>query len=145
MSRDFDRSRTLEELEDSYWGPAPSPTTSLVRAVHELRQRPIDSLDPTELARLIGQEIGLPWVLPPALELLLETAPHESQGGWYDEDLLYAVLSVRSDFWHSHPELADLLKETVSILKLPQGNESELTADNVALMEYFLNSYFDRS
>lgn len=130
----------MEELEEDYWGPPSPHSTSLVRAVHELRQRPVENLEPDELARLVGQEVGLTWVLPPALELLLKTAPRESEGGWYDEDLLYAVLSISSDFWVSHPELADLLKRTVNTLRTPQGNASSLTSDNFSLMEEFLNS-----
>ncbi|AJE84947.1 hypothetical protein SLNWT_4571 [Streptomyces albus] len=70
-----------------------------------------------ELQRLIGQDVGLPWLVPMAIDFLRETAPREAEGGWYDEDLLSAVLTRKADLWQSLPEAAAALVETLEILK----------------------------
>jgi hypothetical protein len=84
--------------------------------VHELRRRPIGTLEPDELARLISQDVGLPWLLPLAVEILRATAPGQAAGGWYDDDLLYAVVTRRPEVWADAPDLARTLKEAVAIL-----------------------------
>ncbi|MBR8643579.1 hypothetical protein KEF29_39980 [Streptomyces tuirus] len=62
----------------------PQDTTSLVKAVHELRRRPVGVLRPDDLARLITQDVG-PWLLPLAVRILGDTAPAQAAGGSYDD------------------------------------------------------------
>ncbi|MEU6994515.1 contact-dependent growth inhibition system immunity protein [Streptomyces sp. NPDC046465] len=50
----------------------------LVGLVRELRRRPVGTLEPHELARLIGQDVGLPWLLPLAVEILRDSAPQQA-------------------------------------------------------------------
>ncbi|MEV6393622.1 contact-dependent growth inhibition system immunity protein [Streptomyces sp. NPDC051907] len=70
LNSSFDRQRSLEELEGQQW-PKPSPdATNLVKAVHALRVRPIGGLTIEELRRLIGQNVGVSFLLPLALEIL---------------------------------------------------------------------------
>lgn len=88
----------------------------MVKNVHELRRRAIGKLAPDELARLIGQNVGLPWLLPLAVKILWDTAPNQAAGGWYDDDLLYAVVTRSPEVWADAPELAHDLKETVAVL-----------------------------
>lgn len=112
----LDRGRTLEELEGRRWPDPPVDTAALVRNVHELRRRPLGTLEPHELARLIGQDVGLPWLLPLAVEIIRNTAPQQAEGGWFDDDLLYAVVTRKPDLWAAAPELARELKATVAVL-----------------------------
>jgi hypothetical protein len=116
MSEEFDRGSSLEELEGLRWPEAPAGTTLMVRNVYELRRRPVATLEPHELARLIGQDVGLPWLLPLAVEILRDTAPKQAEGGWFDDDLLYAVVTRKPEVWAAAPELADELKDTVAVL-----------------------------
>jgi hypothetical protein len=117
MIRPTDRERTLEELEGQRW-PEPSPdATGLVKIVHALRKRPIGSLTVEEMRRLIGQDVGLPWLLPLALEILRETAPSQANGGFYDDDLLSAVLTRSPATWRAAPDLARDLKEILALLE----------------------------
>ncbi|TPQ20228.1 hypothetical protein FGD71_021420 [Streptomyces sporangiiformans] len=88
----------------------------MVKNVHELRRRAIGTLAPDELARLIGQNVGLPWLLPLAVEILRDTAPNQAAGGWYDDDLLYAVATRNPEVWADAPELAQDLKAAVAVL-----------------------------
>ncbi|MFJ5799171.1 contact-dependent growth inhibition system immunity protein [Streptomyces decoyicus] len=114
--RPFNRRCSVEELEGNSWPEPPEDSTSLVKSVHALRRRPVGDLTPEELARLIGQNVGLPWILPLAVEFLRDTAPHQAAGGWYDDDLLSAVLTRKADVWSTFPELAHEVDGTLSVL-----------------------------
>ncbi|MFI0966420.1 contact-dependent growth inhibition system immunity protein [Streptomyces sp. NPDC021080] len=116
MPEHFDRDSSLEELEGLRWPAPPTDTTPMVRNVYELRGRPVATLEPHELARLIGQDVGLPWLLPPAVEILRDTAPKQAEGGWFDDDLLYAVITRKPEVWAGVPESARELKEIVGVL-----------------------------
>ncbi|MGC4979650.1 contact-dependent growth inhibition system immunity protein [Streptomyces sp. DT193] len=116
MPEDFDRGCSLEELEGLRWPAPPADTTPMVRNVYELRRRPVATLEPHELARLIGQDVGLPWLLPLAVEILRDTASKQAEGGWFDDDLLYAVITRKPEVWATAPEPAHELKETVAAL-----------------------------
>lgn len=94
--------QTLEDLEGHVW-PAPTgEITPLVQRVHRLRRLPVASLAPADLACLIGQKVGLPWLLPLAVAHLERTAGDD----FLDGDLLYALLTLPPDTWSDHPDLA---------------------------------------
>ncbi|MES5824435.1 contact-dependent growth inhibition system immunity protein [Streptomyces sp. RG80] len=114
--RPIDRTRSLEQLEQCRWPDPPEGATAMVKNVHDLRRSPVGALQPHELARLIGQDVGLPWLLPLAVEILRDTAPRQAAGGWYDDDLLYAVVTRRPEVWANAPGLAAELKEAVMTL-----------------------------
>ncbi|MEW2610334.1 contact-dependent growth inhibition system immunity protein [Streptomyces sp. NPDC047880] len=59
MPQPVDPAQSLEQLEGRRWPDPPQDTTSMVKAVHELRRRPVGTLEPDELARLITQDVGL--------------------------------------------------------------------------------------
>lgn len=115
VSLTIDRSRSLEQLDGHRWPDPPPDTTAMVMNIHELRRRPVGLLEPHELARLIGQDVGLPWLLPLAVEILRDTAPRQAAGGWYDEDLLYAVVTRRPEAWVDIPSSARELRETAAV------------------------------
>ncbi|EST30569.1 hypothetical protein M878_17790 [Streptomyces roseochromogenus subsp. oscitans DS 12.976] len=50
------------------------------------------------------------------MEILREKAPGQAAGGFYDDDLLYAVVTVSPQMWTEFPELARELKEAVTML-----------------------------
>ncbi|MFE6699810.1 contact-dependent growth inhibition system immunity protein [Streptomyces sp. NPDC057718] len=93
MDNKTDRSKTIEQLEGIEWPDLPSDETGLIKAVHKLRKRPINLLTAWEMSRLIGQDVGIPWLLPLALDILRDTAADQRLGGFYDDDLLTAVLT----------------------------------------------------
>ncbi|MET7321589.1 contact-dependent growth inhibition system immunity protein [Streptomyces sp. NPDC005549] len=116
MPQPVDPAQSLEQLEGQRWPDPPQDATSLVKAVHELRRRPVGDLRPDELARLITQDVGLPWLLPLAVRILRDTAPAQTAGGWYDDDLLYAVVTRKPQVWEQFPDLARELKTAVETL-----------------------------
>jgi hypothetical protein len=108
-----DDQRTLEELEGVDWGaPASAPTSMLARC-RALRRVPLSMLSPGDLRLLLGQRIGLEYLVPKALELVAERPLQEAD--YYPGDLLSVLLRIDKAFWESHPtELHWLL----SILRL---------------------------
>jgi len=116
MAAHLDRSRSLEQLEGRRWPAPPGDATPMVKNIHELRRCPVGTLEPHELARLVGQGVGLSWLLPLAVEMLKESAPAQAAGGFYDDDLLTAVVTVDPRVWEEDPELAGELKTTVEML-----------------------------
>jgi hypothetical protein len=87
---------TLEELERDNWGE-PSYPSHLETECHRLRRVQLRSLTPENLRVLIGQNIGLQFLVPLALQHL--RANPLAQGDFYPGDLLCAVLRAKPEFW----------------------------------------------
>ncbi|MEY2244000.1 contact-dependent growth inhibition system immunity protein [Streptomyces sp. BF23-18] len=114
MTFPLHRDRSLEELEGDR-RPAPSADdTRLVATALALRRRPIGELTVEDLRLLIGQDIGLPYLLPLALEVLRRNPMAE--GHMYEGDLLSAVLTRDSAAWTTFPEVGRELRVIVSKL-----------------------------
>ncbi|WP_334541242.1 contact-dependent growth inhibition system immunity protein [Streptomyces sp. B21-079] len=120
VTRLVDRDRSLEELERDRW-PTPSTEASrLVATVHALRCRPIGELTVEDMRLLIGQDVGLAYLLPLALEVLRDDPMAE--GDMYEGDLLAAVLTRSPAVWNEWSELGRELGVIVSELTdLPQS------------------------
>ncbi|WP_326794010.1 contact-dependent growth inhibition system immunity protein (plasmid) [Streptomyces sp. NBC_00841] len=129
MTRPLNRDRSLEELECARW-PAPSADdTYLVTTAHALRCRPIGELTVEDMRLLIGQDIGLPYLLPLAVEVLRENPMAE--GDMYEGDLLSAVLTRNPSVLAKFPELGRELRVIVSKL-------TGLSPDLQQKVEHFL-------
>lgn len=100
---------TLEELDGERWGE-PNFNSHVVTTCHAARRKPLRTLTPEELRLVIGQGIGLPWLVPLALNLLVEE-PFRC-ASLYPGDLLASVVRVPANYWAEHPaEKAHLLKD----------------------------------
>ena len=92
------------------WGP-PTHDSYLVRTCHRLRTKPIGQFGVEDLRIMIGQNIGLPYLLPLALERLEETP--WAAGDMYPGDLL--KMTARAAFpWHTRPDLRARLRAVVA-------------------------------
>ncbi|MEU8175339.1 contact-dependent growth inhibition system immunity protein [Microbispora hainanensis] len=98
----------MEELERDRWPDPPDDATRLVSTVHALRHRPIGTLDVEDLRLLIGQNVGLPHLLPLALEILRDNPLAE--GDMYEGDLLSAVVTRNPATWSQFPNLERQLR-----------------------------------
>lgn len=96
--------RTLDDLEGTW--PEPDYDSYVLRETHRLRGVPIGEMTIENLRLLIGQGIGLDWLVPVALDIL--RVDPMAEGDFYPGDLLSAVSRVRVEYWQSHPhETAD--------------------------------------
>ncbi|MET7988484.1 contact-dependent growth inhibition system immunity protein [Streptomyces sp. NPDC005281] len=80
-----------------------------------MRRRPIGELTVEDMRLLIRQDIGLPYLLPLALEVLRENPM--AQGHMYEGDLLSAVFTRNPSLWAAEfPELGREFRAIVSKL-----------------------------
>ncbi|MBW8637793.1 hypothetical protein K1W69_11395 [Hoeflea sp. WL0058] len=83
---------TLEQLENDDWGETDAPTW-LVQECHRLRRKPIEEFNNEDLRIMIGQNIGLKYLVPKALEVLRKDPL--AAGDFYEGDLLRAVIRCK--------------------------------------------------
>ena len=97
---------SIEQLENDFWSD-PEIESSLVKKCHELRKRSIGELSIEDLRLLIGQQIGLPFIVPLAMEYLVKNPFNE--GDLFKGALLSNVLRIDSAFWAKNQDLYDVL------------------------------------
>lgn len=113
--------KTLEQLEKSYWPPIrEDERTRLVETCHQLRKKKLGDYTIEDLRCMVGQEIGLKYIIPLALDELEKDILAE--GDFYEGDLLKFVLTSKLEFWKEEKENWDKM---VSIFKT---NEDKLEA-----------------
>jgi hypothetical protein len=95
------RSETLEHLEGVEW-ELPQDSSDLMLRCHALRKKPIGDFSIENLRFMIGQQVGIFFLLPVALEVLEEDPLAE--GDFYPGDLLGSVLRVDPSFWQRHTD-----------------------------------------
>jgi hypothetical protein len=119
--------KSLENLEKDYWGQ-PDYESHLVKTCHQLRKKPLKEFEIEDLRIMVGQNIGLTFLIPLALEKLRENILAE--GDYYEGDLLNSVLTNKEIFWKERPDFFDKLEIMVNgnseLLKL---NMPELTTE----------------
>jgi hypothetical protein len=101
------KQKSIENLEKDFWGPSPKNSTPLVDKVHRLRTIQIETLEPKHIRLLIGQKVGLRFLIPVALEIL--TPDIFINTDFYNGDLLQNVLNVDNNFWQENKELKERL------------------------------------
>jgi hypothetical protein len=95
------RVKTLENLEKDFWG-APTYTSHLVTTCHKLRKKPLEEFKVEDLRIMIGQNIGLKYLIPLAIEILENDLLVE--GELYEGDLLKSVLASDEVYWKLAPK-----------------------------------------
>ncbi len=100
--------KSIEELENDYWDK-PKFKSHLVTECHKLRKKPISALSIENLRILIGQNIGLKYIVPIAIEIL-EKNPF-AEGNFYKGDLLFNITKISAEFWLENPKLNNRLVE----------------------------------
>jgi CDI immunity proteins len=67
MELTFDRKKSLEELEGAVSGE-PDYDSYLVSTIHRLRRKPLNEFSVEDLRIMIGQQIGLRYLVPLAIK-----------------------------------------------------------------------------
>jgi hypothetical protein len=122
----IDTSETLERLENDFWGNPPAGASNLVVACHKLRQKKIQDFDAGDFRLLIGQQIGLPFLIPLAIEILDVNTFVE--GDYYEGDLLKSVLTSEIEFWKNNSQLKD---DVVAIFEKSKDGLDQMVSPEV--------------
>jgi len=95
------KNKSLENLEKDIWNE-PEYSSHLVTTCHKLRKKKLKDFDIEDLRIMIGQDIGLNFLIPLALEELKQNILAE--GDFYEGDLLKSVLTSEIDYWKREKE-----------------------------------------
>lgn len=127
MNGGFDRRKSLQELEQSDWGE-PTHDSNLVTTAHRLRRKPLAEFTVGDLRIMIGQGVGLSFLIPLAVERLEEDPLAE--GNFYPGDLLQAVLRAGDAFWADNPDSFQRVHKIVRRVKqlLPSLDDTDRPA-----------------
>jgi len=88
-------------------GPYP---TSMVEKANKALKKPIQELTSSEIRLLIGQNMGLEYVVPLALEILASDPMIDAT--YYPGDLLSTCLNADREFWQKNSDLRKALTVT---------------------------------
>ncbi len=105
------KSKTLENLEKDSWDE-PTYNTNLIKTCHQLRKKPLNDFETEDLRIMIGQNIGLKYLIPLAFETLKDNI--FAEGDFYEGDLLKSVLTSDKEFWKKENELLMELDKLIS-------------------------------
>ena len=106
--------RSIEQLENDYWKDASFPS-SLVEKCFNYLKIPVSELTVEQLRLLIGQRIGLSYVIPKAVCYLQTNVLAE--GDFYPGDLLNSLLGLSEEDWKQIPnekhKVIELLRHNI--------------------------------
>ncbi len=128
-----DRNKSLEELEGDVW-PYNNFGSHVVQESQRLRKVPIGELSVEDLRLLIGQKIGLPHLVPLAIEHL--SVNPLIAGAYYRGDLLSVVLALPDEFWTSWPALNNELVEIGTELSIIRETIGEQLLPAIKKFQY---------
>lgn len=108
------RKKSLESLEKITWPALSSGEESyLIKTCYHLRKKQLQYFTTEDLRMMIGQEIGLYFLIPLAIEKLRDNL--FAEGDMYEGDLLKNVLEIDTKFWVDNKnywqQLNDLIKD----------------------------------
>ena len=128
---------TLEELDGEIWGE-PELNSHLIVTCHRLRKKPIDEFTTEDLRIMIGQNIGLQFLVSKAVERLENDSLAE--GDYYPGDLLNNVITRDPSFYERSPQIVARIV-AVAQMVADQLRESQDDPNLAALCEQFVNKY----
>lgn len=114
------KDKTLESLEKKIWSSLDNDEGSyLVKTCNSLRKKQLRNFSVEDLRIMIGQNIGLEFLIPLALDVLKDNILAE--GDFYEGDLLNSVLTSDRKYWEKSTEfwrtLIDLFERDEQTLK----------------------------
>lgn len=118
MGYDFDTKMTLSQLEGKQINNQKFES-GLIQKCYKLYDKPLANYTVEDMRLMIGQDIGLKYLIPMAIEEL-ELNPMVS-GDSYAGDLLHSVINSDPEFWKENEaaknKIEDIIKDTISILQ----------------------------
>lgn len=122
------RQKSLECLEKKTWPALNSDEGSyLIKTCNSLRKKQLKDFTTEDLRIMIGQEIGLYFLMPLAIETLINNL--FAEGDYYEGDLLKSVLDVDTKFWDDNKDywlkIYELIKNRRKEIKEMEFNLSK--------------------
>lgn len=114
-----DLHQSLEALEHDRWDEPAFPSY-IVKTCHRARKKPLCDLTHEELRCLIGQKIGLRYLLPIAVTVLQQEPLLEVT--YFPGDLLLVLLRLEPGDWADVP---DALRQFAALI---QANRAQIDA-----------------
>jgi hypothetical protein len=118
----IDTNLTLEQLENDYWGKPEYPSALVVNC-HKYRKIPVKNLTAEQLRLLIGQNIGLKFLIPLAIEILKND--FLAEGDLFPGALLNNVLGCDTEYWKESPG------QRIIVELLLKSNELYMTSESI--------------
>lgn len=125
------QSKSVSALTGIDYGDPYSAPTPLVKRCLEYVFIPIEDLDIEQLRLLIGQQVGLPYLIIQASSQLEKDILAE--GDYYPGDLLKNVISVDASFWM---EYSDLYKQFKILIKKNKQKIDEAGINVTGFLNY---------
>ena len=131
-------SQTLSDLLHCEWrDEIPYDDSSVVQHMYYLFHTPARRWTVEDYRYLVEQETALDIILPKVFEILQFDI--KADGGFYEGDLLNAVLQINADFWEQHKDLYNtacmLIKNNMEELsKMEYFTDKELLEDATAFL-----------
>lgn len=91
--------KSIEELENEYWEDS-SFDSYVVQTSQRARKKPLSALSKEEIRLLIGQKIGLRYLIPMALSVIAENPLAEIT--YFEGDLLLQLLRLSEEDWEQN-------------------------------------------
>lgn len=108
--------RSIESIEKDRWEEPGPGASGIALRCHKLRQKNIEDLTVSDIRLLIGQDIGLHFLIPIALKLLEKDPLVESDH--YRGDLLAAVLRADPGYFARNAAERSILSRVMNSTKL---------------------------
>lgn len=105
---------SLQQIEKADWGDPETAPTGVIERVLMARRMPIGEMDLFYLRCLIGQDVGMQYLVPRAMDVI-EVNPLE-ETRYYPGDLICSLLGCDPQFWINWPDLRDRLFEVIERL-----------------------------
>ncbi len=117
------KQKSLESLEKKIWPTeAANESSYLIKTCNQLRKKQLKDFTIEDLRIMIGQSIGLKFLIPLAIEILKTDILAEAD--LYEGDLLNSVLISDKDYWKQEKENWEIVWQL-----LHQNKQNIETAD----------------
>ena len=123
------KQKLLETLEKKDEGTTSVEYSSLVNNVLKLRKIPLDQISVENLRLMIGQNVGLRYLIPLSLDILKDDL--FAEGDFYPGDLFQNVLKVPNVFWVEHVELWNNLNALI------RDRKEEISECNISVQMFY--------
>ena len=121
--------KSLFNLDQIHLDGHEEASTTLIKRCQELIKLPLNEYAIEDLRLMIGQDFGLPYLIPLAIEKLNENL--FAEGDMYEGDLLANVLKIDQNFWKQNPDLWAQVDQLIA------SRKSELEGLRISVKKFY--------